>query len=128
MVDLRFSYRRKGLSDVFIRNSCPPIRAGIIVSVVPKSIWVKDWLFIPTRAFARKYPTFKKWRIAHTREAAIMEYWDCVQFYPQNRDGYAAALKEYIAVYGEDAFRDLVSKARILHSVNHLSQEVSGNE
>lgn len=33
MVDLRVSYRRKGLSDVFIRNSCPPIAVYLLVLV-----------------------------------------------------------------------------------------------
>lgn len=76
MIDLRISYRKKGLHDVFVRGTCPPVRAGVICSVVPRSIWQVDWVFLPCKWFAHRYPVAKVSRklIAHTRAQALYAY------------------------------------------------------
>lgn len=76
MIDLRIQYRKKGLSDVFVRHSCPPVRAGVICSVVPKRPWISDWVFLPAKWFSRRFPVSKSnfFLIGHTRLSALGRY------------------------------------------------------
>ena len=54
MLDLRISYRKKGLSDVYVRYSYPPVRAGVVCSLTTMSPCKKEWVFLPAKWFSHR--------------------------------------------------------------------------
>lgn len=75
-MNYRLIIRKKGLSDVYCYDDGFPKHAGVVCSLTTLSPSKKEWVFIPVRWFARRFPvaTSNFLLIGVSRRHAIYRY------------------------------------------------------